>query len=232
MNARTALLGIFVALTIAFASTTIYESGIRASLTPTDTSTVTHTIVSTSMLTSVSVSTITTVSLVDHTTALKDAYLSHIGAIETENATVLAAQYETNATLQATVIEMPPSGFDGIANITKFYEGNDCPKCFSDMKLPLSVANETYSLTMSGDLSTGNVTSRLIFYGTPNYRVSYLGGPPPSGTVVTDSVGFKISYVLQGDSWLISTESLTYYTGGLCQVLSLSPDGVLTCPPL
>ena len=39
LNARTALLGLFVALTIVFASTTVYELGIRTTLTSTSTST-------------------------------------------------------------------------------------------------------------------------------------------------------------------------------------------------
>ena len=39
LNVRTALLGLFVALTIVFASTTVYESGIRTTLTSTSTST-------------------------------------------------------------------------------------------------------------------------------------------------------------------------------------------------
>jgi hypothetical protein len=47
LNVRTALLGLFVALTIVFASTTVYESGMRATLTATSTSTVTATNVST-----------------------------------------------------------------------------------------------------------------------------------------------------------------------------------------
>lgn len=43
MNTRTALLGLFVALTIVLASTTLYESGIRTTLTSTTTSTITVT---------------------------------------------------------------------------------------------------------------------------------------------------------------------------------------------
>ena len=43
LNARTALLGLFVALTIVFASTTLYESGIRTTLTSASTSTSTLT---------------------------------------------------------------------------------------------------------------------------------------------------------------------------------------------
>jgi len=43
LNARTALLGLFVALTIVLASTTVYESGIRTTLTSTSTSTSTLT---------------------------------------------------------------------------------------------------------------------------------------------------------------------------------------------
>lgn len=110
LNTRTALLGLFVALTIAFASTTVYESGIRTTLTSTSTST------STSTVTAISVSTITTTSVVDPTRALEDAYLSHIGAIESRNATALAAQYETNATSLGAVPGGVNDSFDGIAN--------------------------------------------------------------------------------------------------------------------
>ena len=46
MNIRTALLCLFVALTILFASTTVYESGIRTTLTSTSTTTQTTTITS------------------------------------------------------------------------------------------------------------------------------------------------------------------------------------------
>jgi len=46
MNAKSALLGIFVALTIVFASTTVYESGIRTTLTSTSTTTQTTTVTS------------------------------------------------------------------------------------------------------------------------------------------------------------------------------------------
>ncbi len=54
MNVRTALLGLFVALTIVLASTTVYESGIRTTLTSTSTSTntFTSTLIQTTALTS------------------------------------------------------------------------------------------------------------------------------------------------------------------------------------
>ncbi|MGH9918807.1 MAG: hypothetical protein ACRD6W_08075 [Nitrososphaerales archaeon] len=60
MNARTALLGLFVALTIAFASTTVYESGIRTTFTSTSTSTSTQTTTATS--TSTATTTVTSLS--------------------------------------------------------------------------------------------------------------------------------------------------------------------------
>ena len=50
MNARTALLGLFVALTIVLASTTVYESSTRTTLTSTSTSTSTSTLTTTSSL--------------------------------------------------------------------------------------------------------------------------------------------------------------------------------------
>src|SRR5438309_1458506 len=81
----------------------------------------TFTLISTTTdtVTATSVSTITTTSFVDPSEAL--AYLSHIGAIESGNATALAAQYETNATLlYASPYGGPPhtGSFHGIANIT------------------------------------------------------------------------------------------------------------------
>ena len=54
MNARTALLGLFVALTIVLASTTVYESGTRTTLTSTSTSTSTSTNTLTSTVTTTS----------------------------------------------------------------------------------------------------------------------------------------------------------------------------------
>jgi hypothetical protein len=46
MNAKSALLGLFVALTIVFASTAVYESGTRSTLTSTSTTTQTTTVTS------------------------------------------------------------------------------------------------------------------------------------------------------------------------------------------
>jgi hypothetical protein len=50
LNARSALLGLFVALTIVLASTTVYESGTRTTLTSTTTATATSTITTTGSL--------------------------------------------------------------------------------------------------------------------------------------------------------------------------------------
>ena len=66
-----------------------------------------------------------------------------------------------------------------------------------------AVANDTYSVTLSNDGTVGNVTARLVFYGNnPG------SNPPvdPSGLVFTIGTGLNISYVFQGDRWLISTE--------------------------
>jgi len=224
LNARTALLGLFVALTIIFASITIYESGTRTTLTSTSISTSTAIRIST--VTSTTTQTTTVTSTFDLAKALTDAYLSHIAAVESGNMTALAAQYEANATLYATT-QGGNFGyyFDGVANITSFYRGelsNQCPPCFG-VDFPFAgVANETYSLTTSKDLNAGNVTSQLILYGT--------GGPFGQSTF-TNGERFGISYLLQGDRWLISTESLTQISGGYCQMVSLTPDGVLICTP-
>lgn len=162
----------------------------------------------------------------DLTKTLTDAYHSHIAAIKSGNMTALAGQYEANATLYA-----PQNGnlgnlFDGAANITSFYEGelsDQCPPCFG-VDFPFAgVANETYSITTSKDHNEGNVTSQLILYG--------IGGPYGQSTF-TNGERFGISYVLQGDRWLISTESLTQISGGYCQFVSLTNDGVLICTTL
>jgi hypothetical protein len=220
LNARTVLLGLFVALTIALASTTVYESGIRTTITSTSTSTVTA--ISESTITTTSVEDLTTTSFVDPN--LTSAYLSHIAAIASANLTALEAQFETNATLNVMPNNFQNKGWDGIGNITSFYQGDlgeGCPPCFG-LVYPFSVANETYSITMSNDLKAAHVTSHLIFYGT--------GGPNPSGSVYTDDMRFDISYVLQGQHWLISTEILTSLGGGTCTQKVVSPDGsVFTC---
>jgi len=218
------MLGLFVALTIVFGSTTVYESGIRTTLTSTSTSTVTATSVSTT--TSTTTQTTTVNSTFDLTKALTDAYLSHIAAIESGNMTALAAQYEANATLYAPQNGNRGNYFDGAANITSFYQGelsNQCPPCFG-VDFPFAgVANETYSITMSNGLNAGNVTSHLLLYG--------IGGPYGQSTF-TNGERFDISYVLQGERWLISAESLTQTSGGYCQMVSLTPDGLLICTPL
>jgi hypothetical protein len=224
LNAKTALLGLFVMLTIVFASTAVYESSIRTTLTSTSTSTSTSTVTAISV--STSTSTTTTTSVVDPTKALMDAYLSHIGAIETENATALAVQYETNATLVNTdsyAIPLNPlnTSFDGIANITEFYKGGGPPGDPS-LKAPFAVANETYAITMSNDLNAGNVTSHLIFYGDNPIAL-------PQAPYVYN-VSFDISYVLQGDHWLISAENVNYYHFYSCAAITLSSDGgILYC---
>jgi len=53
LNARTALLGLFVVLTIVFASTTLYESGVRTTLTSTSTATTTSTVTATSVFSTI-----------------------------------------------------------------------------------------------------------------------------------------------------------------------------------
>jgi hypothetical protein len=181
-------------------------------------------------VTSISVSTITTTSVadpVDPTEALADAYLSHIDAIESGNATALAAQYETNATLlYASPYGGPPhtGSFDGIANITGFYKGGSI---YFYATPPYAVTNETYATAMSNDDKAGNVASHLIFYGNANHSCCW---PSFSATTYYYVMGFDISYVLQGDRWLISTETLTICNFSYCAGVNLSPDGnVFSC---
>lgn len=227
MNVRTVLLGLFVGLTLVFASTTVYESGIRTTFTSTSTSTSISTVVATS------ISTTTMTSITDPIVALEDTYLSHIGAIESKNAIALAAQYEANATLNAVAIGNPPQGsFFGVANITRFYEDqptNICVACRT-LEAPFAVANETHSITISSDDKTGNVTSHLVFYGNTSVEDGcYVPNVGPCQALAY-VVGFDISYLLQGGHWLISMESLTYSNSYQCLTVSLSPDGsVLSC---
>jgi hypothetical protein len=237
LNVKTALTGLFVVLTIVFASTTVYQSGIRTTLTSTSTAT------SLSTTTSTTTQTTTVTSTFDLTNALQDAYRSHIGAIVSQNATALAAQYETNATLLyafqggASVLD---GSVNGIANITRFYDGSlqtnknnsqyvSCVQCF-DLKVPFSVANETTSMTVSSDEKAGNVTSRLVFYSTL-IRVCDDPGFGVYCNAQYYAMGFDISYVLQGDRWLISTDRLMYIDNAGCTGASSSPDGsVFYCP--
>jgi hypothetical protein len=78
----------------------------------------------------------------------------------------------------------------------------------------------------SSDDEAGSVTSDLIFYGTLNYGGCYVPGVGNCNTIYY-AMGFDISYVLQGDSWLISTESLTYINSSTCTLAYSyqSPDG-------
>jgi hypothetical protein len=232
-------MGLFAVLTILFASTTVYESGIRTTLTSTSTAT------SVSTTTSTTTQTTTVTSRLDLTKTITEAYLSHIGAIESQNATALAAQYETNATLlYASQGGVFPSFLDGsvngIANITRFYEGSlqtnknnsgyvSCVTCF-DLKVPFAVANETISMTVSSDEKAGNVTSHLVFYST----VMTVCDDPGQGVYCNATwyaMGFDISFVLQGDRWLISTDRLMYIDNARCTGASSSLDGsVFYCP--
>ncbi len=241
MNTRSALLGLFVALAIVFASTTVYESGMRTTLTSTSTSTVTATSLSTVTTTSVSASMVTTTSSADLTKPLTDAYLSHIGAIVSANGTALAAQYETNTTLLYDFPDATPShgSYNGSANILYFY-GRGFPGDVLTYNMGLqnfptydiAVANDTYSIAISNDLSAANVTSHLVFYGNDTQcPMVVMEFSCPSGTAYYYVMGFNISYLLQGGHWLISTENVTNISNGLCVPVSLSADGsVLTCP--
>ncbi len=194
----------------------------------------------TETVTSISVSTITTFPTVNLTAALAGAYLSHIGAIVSRNATALAAQYETNATL---LYGFPPpsaslsGSVSGIADITRLYmeepantsQATSCATCF-DLKAPFAAANETDSITVSSNEKAGNVTSHLVFYGTLSFGGCYVQGVGLCNTQAY-AMGFDISYVLQGDRWLISTESLAYVYVDKCITAYSSPDGsVFYCP--
>jgi len=206
----------------------------------TSVSTTTDTVIATSVSTTTSTTTQTTTltSTFDPTKALTDTYLSHIGAIESRNAPALASQYETNATLQYSLwtgtAELT-GGFDGVANITRFYEGQptntsqaiSCVTCIA-LKAPFAVANETHSIIVSSDDKAWNVTSHLVFYGTISYGGCYVQGVGPCNTQYY-AMGFDISYVLQGDRWLISTESLSYINNGACTTAYSSPDGSVFC---
>jgi hypothetical protein len=167
---------------------------------------------------------------VNLTATLAEAYLSHIGAIESQNATVLAAQYETNATLL-----VASQSFDGSGNITGFYAENPCSICFLVDAHPFypassSVANDTYSIAVSNSGNTGTVTSHLILYGDATHACCY---PSFSSNAYYYVIGFDMSYVLQGDRWLISTESLTDSGLNYCDAISISPDGnAFTCQPV
>ena len=235
------MLGLFVALTIVLASTTVYEAGIRTTLTSTSTSTVTATSLSIITTTSVSVSMVTTTSSANLTKPLTGAYLSHIGAIVSANGTALAAQYEANATLLYDFPDVTPSHgtYNGSANILYFYgwgfPGDVITYNMGLQAFPtnnIAVANDTYSIAISNDLSAANVTSHLVFYGNdPECRIGTVVFQCASGRAYYYVMAFDISYVLHGDRWLISTESVTNIDNGLCVPVSLSADGsVFTCP--
>jgi len=220
--------GLVAGAIITFATTYPQTSSV-GTFTSVSTTTDTVTATSVSTTTTTTVSTITTFP-VNLTATLADAYLSHVGAIESENATALASQYETNATLL-----VASQSFDGSGNITGFYAENPCSICFlaDGPFYPYShdVANDTYSIAMSNStLKTGTVTSHLILYGDATHACCY---PSFSSNAYYYIIGFDVSYVLQGDRWLISTESLTDSGLNYCDAISISPDGnVFTCQGL
>ena len=200
--------------------------GSAGAFTSVSTTTDTVTAISVSTTTTTSVSTTTAFPAVNLTATLADAYLSHIGAIESENATSLAAQYETNATLQ-----VESNRLNGSYNITRFYAENPCSICLLAYAPfhPASnaVANDTYSVGLTNSGNTGRVTSYLKLYGGAGGACCY---PSFTATGYYFVIGFDMTYVLQGDRWLISTESLTDNGLNYCNAISISPDGnVLTC---
>src|ERR1700688_1052478 len=109
------LVGLVAGGILTFAITYPHPSSVGA-FTSVSTTTDTVTAITVSTTTTTSVSTITAFPPVNLTATLADAYLSHIGAIESQNASALAAQYETNATLQ-----VESNRLNGSYNITRFY---------------------------------------------------------------------------------------------------------------
>jgi len=208
-----------------FAITYPHPSSV-GTFTSVSTTTDTVTAITVSTTTTTSVSTITAFPSVNLTTTLAGAYLSHIGAIESQNATALAAQYETNATLQ-----VESNRLNGSYNITRFYAENPCSICLlaygSFHPASTSVANDTFSVGLTNSGNTGKVTSYLKFYGGASGVCCY---PSFTSNAYYFVIGFDMTYVLQGDRWLISTESLTDNGLNYCDAISISPDGnVLTC---
>lgn len=229
MNVRIALIGFFVALTIVLASIAVYKADTNTTITSMSILNSTATTVSTT--TNTTTQTTTETSLFDPNKAIADAYLSHLGGIDSRNASTLAAQYETNATLQYSLWNGTAEltgGVNGVTNITRFLveepaKMTPCETCFG-LKAPFAFANETHSVLVSSDDKTGNVTAHLLFWGVQSPGACYV---PFVGSCVAqyDPMVFDISYVLQGGSWLISTESLTYGGSGACTSASSSPDG-------
>ncbi len=119
MNARDALLALFVVLTMVFASTTVYESGIRTTLTSTSTSTRTSTVKAT--MTSTSFSTMTSTETITSTTTTVST--TKVVSVSTVTATSSAAfvlsvhverpTYTTNQTIlvngSVSPVPQPPS---------------------------------------------------------------------------------------------------------------------------
>ena len=218
---------------VTFAITYPQTSSVGA-FTSVSTTTDTITATSVSTTTTTSVSTITTFPSVNLTEALANAYLSHIGAIESQNATALASQYENNATLLLVsdngVSHSGNSTYDGSGNITRFYAENPCSICFlvdgSFYPASNAVANDNYSIATSNSGNTGRVTSHFIMYGSASGVCCYTSGT----AAYYYGLRFDMSYVLQGDRWLISTESQTATSMDYCAAFSISPDGnVFTC---
>jgi hypothetical protein len=193
LNVRTALLGLFVVLTILFASTTVYESSIRTTLTSTSTST------STSTVTATSVSTIP-LSVASSQVQVK---LSQLEQEYMEDCQCLGygiRDYYTNnstITLYGNVIQNMSTGccdhggtFMGPDNINLLYGS------FWGALIPSPSLSTITNLTLK-DLGEGNVNA--------TFRV-FVSGTNGVNGVINATIDVRQHWTNQGGTWLIQEE--------------------------
>jgi hypothetical protein len=161
-----------------------YLSGIRAR--------------SSETITVTSISSVTTTTPIDSIQQVREAYLSYLQDVKSENASIVVDDYTNNATLAYEVNN--PSGGMGGSNtgsnqIKQFYNQN----IFFDNTMNL--ANESYIVSLSSNESEAIIHSNVTVYGESPDSL-----PNNQNGFYVANVALSIGFVHVGDDWLISSE--------------------------
>ena len=229
MNARSALLGVFVALTIVLASTTVYESGSRTTLTSTNTSTSTLT----------QTTTVTSTTWLTTTSLLTSVLLGNTALVlNSTDGLGLSLQVEPSLNGNYTITVRESNLLNSVNNVTEADEWKYTQDSLSPCGPDLST-NPVEFAVVQGHYGQNNYTSSkaLPFYNT---GVDYLcggteilGGPPayafqplsdafsfPSGSAQPSYGAASVTITTSG-----------YWTGGQNGVAAVSipfPPGAYT----
>jgi hypothetical protein len=176
LNARSALLGLFVALTIVLASTTVYESGTRTTLTSTSTSTNTLTSTLTQTTTVTSTTRVTMSTLFSSVFGTPAAFV-----LNSSDGLGLSLQVEPSLNGNYTITVRESNFLNSVNNVTEADEWKytqDSLACGPD-----PYTNPVVFAVVQGRYGQNNYTSSkaLPFYNTGNLypcgEVKILGGP-------------------------------------------------------